>query len=241
MPTIVFVSPNGGAGKTTAALILASELARGAAVTVIGRFIASLALASMLGCTHTALRDDTLQMGGTLTELQYRIVLENLAMLTESPATIPWHVKFDEGTMQVSNKGRGDLNLSPLAADLAPLIDFRVGRTITGQWRMVPVTDPKELRDLQVAYQKAMGKQIEDEVLKELEKTEEIPSGWFQSGRRGDVPANASYVGRYLNTYVWVAPDDVESLSKFTLSVLTIVKFKQGERSFGGGLVPTPD
>lgn len=35
MPTIVFVSPKGGAGKTTAALILACELARGASVTVI--------------------------------------------------------------------------------------------------------------------------------------------------------------------------------------------------------------
>ncbi|MFM9928279.1 ParA family protein [Variovorax sp. H27-G14] len=35
MPTIVFVSPKGGAGKTTAALILACELARGAPVTVI--------------------------------------------------------------------------------------------------------------------------------------------------------------------------------------------------------------
>lgn len=35
MPTIVFVSPKGGAGKTTAALLLASQLARGAGVTVI--------------------------------------------------------------------------------------------------------------------------------------------------------------------------------------------------------------
>lgn len=35
MPTIVYVSPKGGAGKTTAALILACELARGAPVTVI--------------------------------------------------------------------------------------------------------------------------------------------------------------------------------------------------------------
>ena len=35
MPTIVFVSPKGGAGKTTAALVLASQLARGTAVTVI--------------------------------------------------------------------------------------------------------------------------------------------------------------------------------------------------------------
>lgn len=35
MSTIVFVSPKGGAGKTTSALVLASQLARGALVTVI--------------------------------------------------------------------------------------------------------------------------------------------------------------------------------------------------------------
>lgn len=35
MPTIVFVSPKGGAGKTTAALVLASQIARAARVTVI--------------------------------------------------------------------------------------------------------------------------------------------------------------------------------------------------------------
>lgn len=35
MPTIVFVSPKGGVGKTTAALLLASELSRAAPVTVV--------------------------------------------------------------------------------------------------------------------------------------------------------------------------------------------------------------
>jgi len=35
MPTIVFASPKGGVGKTTAALLLACELARGAKVSVI--------------------------------------------------------------------------------------------------------------------------------------------------------------------------------------------------------------
>lgn len=35
MPTIAFISPKGGVGKTTAALLLASEIARGAKVTVV--------------------------------------------------------------------------------------------------------------------------------------------------------------------------------------------------------------
>lgn len=35
MPTIVFVSPKGGAGKTTSALILALQMSRGANVTII--------------------------------------------------------------------------------------------------------------------------------------------------------------------------------------------------------------
>ncbi|OYW84263.1 MAG: chromosome partitioning protein ParA, partial [Hyphomonas sp. 32-62-5] len=35
MPTIVFVSPKGGVGKTTAALLLATEIARSAKVTAI--------------------------------------------------------------------------------------------------------------------------------------------------------------------------------------------------------------
>ncbi|WP_337770750.1 ParA family protein [Sphingobium yanoikuyae] len=35
MPTIAFISPKGGVGKTTVALLLASQLARGAKVTVI--------------------------------------------------------------------------------------------------------------------------------------------------------------------------------------------------------------
>lgn len=35
MPTVAFISPKGGVGKTTAALLLASEIARGAKVTVI--------------------------------------------------------------------------------------------------------------------------------------------------------------------------------------------------------------
>ncbi|MGT2516573.1 ParA family protein [Sphingomonas panni] len=35
MPTIVFLSPKGGVGKTTSAMVLANQLSQAAAVTVI--------------------------------------------------------------------------------------------------------------------------------------------------------------------------------------------------------------
>jgi chromosome partitioning protein len=39
MPTIVFASPKGGAGKSTSAVVLATELAgQGASVTIIGPY-----------------------------------------------------------------------------------------------------------------------------------------------------------------------------------------------------------
>src|SRR5262249_21245038 len=34
-----------------------------------------------------------------------------------------------------------------------------------------------------------------------------VPSGWFHSGRRRDVPRDACYVGQYGKCYVWVGPE----------------------------------
>lgn len=61
MPTIVFVSPKGGAGKTTAALVLANVLARSKAVTVIdadpNRPIQAWASSQAVGGTLTVVSD----------------------------------------------------------------------------------------------------------------------------------------------------------------------------------------
>jgi hypothetical protein len=69
-------------------------------------------------------------------------------------------------------------------------------------------------------------RQLRD-VNKELK---EIPSGWFGVGRKHDVPHNACYVGHYGKCYTWVCPENVESLTAFSLSIAklsTVIKGRQ--------------
>lgn len=75
-----------------------------------------------------------------------------------------------------------------------------------------------------------------------------VGPGWFQVGRKKDVPRDACYVGRHRDRYVWVTPEGREALTEFTLTVMRIstliketqtlispgsVKFSPGDR--GGG------
>ena len=72
-----------------------------------------------------------------------------------------------------------------------------------------------------------------------------IQPGWFQVGRKRDVPKDACYVGRCGSSYVWVGPEGRDQLTEFTLTVLKItaliketqtlinpgsVKFSPGDR-----------
>ena len=67
------------------------------------------------------------------------------------------------------------------------------------------------------------------------------PPGWFGVGCRRDVPDCACHVGRYGDRYVWVTPAGLPGLSRFTVTVLAVVKFQPGPSSGGSsGLVVTP-
>ena len=59
--------------------------------------------------------------------------------------------------------------------------------------------------------------------------------GWFGAGSRRDIPKTTAYVGRYGKTYVWVVPENTETLTRFTLAILDIHTYKS-ER-FGGSRV----
>lgn len=114
-----------------------------------------LAAAIFSGCTHISLRRNTVRQASTLTELQYQMVLNNLAMFCSDQDAVPWHIALSGGTSQIADTG-----------SLSVLFDLNGGtvthpnplasRSIVEQWSTVPVTDDTNLKLLQKAYQGAI-------------------------------------------------------------------------------------
>jgi len=61
--------------------------------------------------------------------------------------------------------------------------------------------------------------------------------GWIGVGQKQDVPKTAAYVGQYRKTYVWVMPENIETLTRLTLAILDIHTFKS-ERIGGSRVQP---
>ena len=64
-----------------------------------------------------------------------------------------------------------------------------------------------------------------------------LKPGWVGTGRKQDVPKTAAYVGQYGETYVWVLPENEETLTRLTLAILDIHTFKS-ERLGGSRVQP---
>jgi hypothetical protein len=115
-----------------------------------------LASLSVAGCTSDRLRTTTIRQATTLTDLQYQQILNNLAMFSQNPAALPWHVNIRDGSAQVADLGAltigGELTHTSKATP-----SLLGSRTVVEQWGMVPVTDDTELRLLRVAYRRALG------------------------------------------------------------------------------------
>ncbi len=111
-----------------------------------------------IGCTHLQLKRSTIRQASTLTELQYQLVLDNLAMFASNPEALPWHVKLKGGTIQVTDLGAGAFGGVFGSGDAANSVlpNLNAQRTRLGQWDVEPVVDTDELEMLQLAYQKAV-------------------------------------------------------------------------------------
>ena len=65
-----------------------------------------LAAAACTGCTHRQLDRSTLRQAGTVTDLQYRQVLTNLAMVHANPDVLPYFAVVGTGAPRSPTKRR---------------------------------------------------------------------------------------------------------------------------------------
>jgi len=206
---------------------------------------AALALLPLLGCqTQRSLRDNTVCTAATLTEVNYQQVLDNVAMFVANPGVLPSFARVGSGAVTVAD--HCTLNVAPnYAPTLKPFQQAGAGlpilaiffnptcdRLVTENWALEPVASAERLRNLGCAFQMLIGAEDPDgycrrHLLEALEKEDEplevlIPRGWYLVGGKHDAPKNACYVGHHCDTYVWVMPEGVAGLSRFTLTVLQL-------------------
>jgi hypothetical protein len=289
----------------------------------------------LMGCTHHQLNRSTVRTTSTVMDIQYRIVLMNLAKLSCQPEALPDHADLTDGVVQVNDRlgfGQAGGFTSFTGQYGFGLESFGPSgqRQVTEQWGADATTDPQRLVDLQDLYRVALGlhplpppnaiaylreqQSGEQERARGNKETEskneendrekskdnpgseperlprprqpdpllmltaaksqsttstggggstpsssggsssgnssrrvpiyilltDVPApGWFHFGCKRDVPKCACYVSNWGDRYVWVMPDGVQALSRFTVTVLNVVKLKPGEGSTKSGLAVT--
>jgi hypothetical protein len=116
--------------------------------------VVSILLALTTGCTSNRLRDRVVNQTGTLTDLQYKQVLGNLARLHTDPFALPSQSNLHDGTAQLQTNAGANITLFR-SSMLPPSLNG--SRTIVEQWSVRPVTDDTALKLLRLAYQRALG------------------------------------------------------------------------------------
>src|SRR3954470_22165070 len=189
--------------------------------TMGGRSLSLLVVLPLLaGCqTHVNLRNNSVKTTGTLADLNYQQVLNNIAQFTANPAVMPSLAVFNAGTVTVADQKTANVNGTgvPTLSNaqqagsglpiLSLLLNPSVSRTLTENWSMSPVTDIDNLRRIRCAMQMLVlrgrettgcdecGKQLQRFYLGEMDRMDcIIPMGWYCVGRKHDVPKDACYV-----------------------------------------------
>jgi hypothetical protein len=118
------------------------------------------------GCTNRRLEINTVKQAQTVVDLEYRQILDNLAMFCLNPQSLPSLVTLKTGASQVGDSGTfGAVGVTGLAvgSNAAVNTSYGVGPTITGtrtivdQWGSSPITDDNNLLLLRKAFRCALG------------------------------------------------------------------------------------
>jgi hypothetical protein len=157
---------------------------------------------------------------------------------------------INAGTVNVADQKsfNGNATLSPTltAAQqagsglpiLSLLFNPNAQRNLSENWSLAPVTDIDNLRRIRCAYQMLVNAETSHEcidcqdLLRRFYEGEQdnldcvIPRGWYEIGCENEVPKSACYVGHYCDLYVWVRPDGLDGLTRFTMTVIDLATGK---------------
>jgi hypothetical protein len=115
----------------------------------------------LTACAHRQLAKNTALTATTINTIYYRMVLDNVAMMSCHPEALPAHLRLGDGTVQISNQ----LSFGE-AGGFSTLDHTRFGfqqwgpggsTQVSEQWGTDAVRDPIQVVALQTIYRKALG------------------------------------------------------------------------------------
>ncbi len=173
---------------------------------VIRRTLVLVSCVTLAGCATRQLSRITIAQGDSVSDIEYRMVLSNMAMyrayrprvVDESP--LPWHLKITQGSAEIVdtlNPTFGQTIVTP-----EQTFSLSVTRGATINWTFVPEIDTAHLTKLRQLY---------------FDATRETM--FATDFQEGDSPG-AKLSGRYQDHYVWPKPGHVGALTSLTLKVL---------------------
>jgi hypothetical protein len=184
------------------------------------RWVIAFVLVSAGGCTNTQLRISTINQGSTLADLQYQMILRNLATFAENPSAIPWHLSITQGTAQVADAATAHSAFVAHAPNqfVNRFFEWDPGisgsRTIVQQWTTNPIVHTDALKVIQMAYRRAFGidempdKKLLDDIAHDIKKqiisTEDLrtESALFYQSQFAKLEKSYSSVRRETNSTV---------------------------------------
>jgi hypothetical protein len=171
-------------------------------------------LFTLVGCSSQALQTTTLDQGSTMSGLLEEMALDNLEMIRQDPAALPWHLKVTGGTITVQDQ----LN-APNYTYAWPVVAQTVGGNSLGQrqwnlqWAVTPEVDSKKLLDLQSEYLS-------------WAKPQKFDANFLE----GPNPPDKGPYGRFGSIYVWPRPGHSQALTVLVTNILGLAPVKPSER-----------
>jgi hypothetical protein len=213
--------------------------------------VALIALILAPGCTPSALQHESVSLAGASSDLRYREVIENLAMIAANPWTLPAYSSVYSGAMDVTDSagfGEGTTwvhSISGPSGFSSQTLDIPMSRSVKGALTLDPMIVPEKIRALRAACQWAVFdgnvlSQEDGQLLKRFElglpagnyfgvepELRDISQGipWLGKGCSHDVPKNACYCAHCGSAFVWVCPEGMDGFSRFVLVCQKIARF----------------
>jgi hypothetical protein len=195
------------------------------------------------GCTALSLERHTVNQAGSIADMRYQEVINQLAKTACNPEVLPSISLFSTGLSIVSDtwgfESATTIDRS-IGGFAKQLFGLSLKHSPEQQWQLEPVVSQPQLAALAAAFRWAVYGAPEQgspdsELLRSAEWMETgdyhfdvannlsaLPPRWLHVGHSCDVPKCALYQAHCGTTYVWVLPDGLSGLSDFTLIVMDI-------------------